>query len=431
MSEIETCLDRALAAKGIGPHGLRPMSDHDLEGACREISEGLHPEALASTFVMAFQVLERDPHEREVFERAFQALKDRFSRELKFIFEIFWAHPTTEMEHVLKKLANREDLSSKECELGVEKLLEDAFPSVYKAAFLQGLRVKRESDGENLALYRKLFQLAPRKILSDFDAPLIDLSDPYDGMTRHAHLTFLAGVVLSALKFPVVMHATRELGPKYGKTVLDVMDATRNLDLATGAQALSEVGLALLDQQSVFPGLSALRSMRNEMRKRPFLATVEKMLMPLRSKCKNILVTGYVHKAYQAAIPKMIMDHGVYDEILLVKGIEGSVLLDPSKKIPAIYAAGDEVQALELSHFEKGNSPKKQLSACEISEILRGQDERWATIEFTVSKIIEIALGGGQPEDIIQQMTRLKNEGCFLAHFEKVRNFYSRSGEYA
>jgi anthranilate phosphoribosyltransferase len=380
---------------------------------------------------MAFQVLERDAHEREVFERTYQNLREKFSLDLRFIFEIFQIQPATEFEQSLQKLAKREDLSSEECEAGVKALLDESFSVVYKAAFLQGLRVKRESDSENLALYGKLFELAPRETLDDLELPLVDLSDPYDGMTRHAHLTFLVAVVLSAMKVPVVIHSSCDLGPKYGKTVLDIMGPTRPLDLESGSLALREVGMAVLDQEQVFPKLNALKPMRNEMRKRPFLATVEKMLMPLRSKNKNILVTGYVHKAYKTAIPKMIMDHGEYDEILLVKGVEGSVLLDPSKKIPAIYSDGNQFQELELSHVIKGVSPKSELNPCDISQILKGEDERWLAIEFTVLKILEITLGGVQSEDIIREMARLKNEELFLAQFKKVRDFYCRSGEYA
>lgn len=431
MSEIETCLDKALAAKGIGPSGLRPLPLEDLKGTLIEIANGMHPEALAATFVMAFQVLERDPDERELFQVTYESLKAKFSRELQFLFEIFKRDPQTEMEQSLKKLANRMDLEAAECANGVAFLLALSSSEVYKAAFLQGLRVKRESDSENLALFSKLFELAPRKTLDEFDSVLVDLSDPYDGMTRHAHLSFLVGIVLSAMGVPVVLHSTEGLGPKYGKTVLDYCDSKRVLNLETGALALSEVGVAILDQKEVFPELHAIKRMRNEMRKRPFLATVEKMLMPLRSPSKNILVTGYVHKAYKTAIPKMVVDHGIYDEIFLVKGVEGSVLLDPSKKIAAVKGNETVFEELEMSHEAKGVSPKKELNTCEISEILRGSDDRWASVEFTALKILEIALGGDCAEDIMREMTRLKNEELFLAQYHKVGNFYGCSGEYA
>ena len=49
---------------------------------------------------------------------------------------------------------------------------------------------------------------------------------------------------------------------------------------------------------------------------------------------------------------------------------------------------------------------------------------------FTVSKILEIVFGRSAENDIIPEMTRLKNEGLLLNHYQKVRSFYSCSGEY-
>ncbi len=430
MSEIESCLERGLAAKGIGPKGLKPLAEQDLAGAIVEIAQGRHSDALAATFLMGFQVLERDESERAVFSKTYLENKAQIGPELQDVFELLELKGDSQIQKILIKLAHREDLDDGECQFGVDMLLDPQISEVYKAAFLQGLRVKRETDEENLSLYKSLFSKAPRRELDGMPDVIVDWSDPYDGMNRHANLSFLGGVVLSAMGVPVVMHSTSGLGPKYGLTVLDSLGSDGELNLSLGEQALNEHGLAVLDQAKVFPEMKKLQDMRNSMKKRPFLATIEKMMMPFKAKKRTVLVTGYVHKAYKSAIPEMVMSHKAYDEILLVKGIEGSVLLDPSKKISAIFAEGETSCELEFKLNEKGASPKEELKPSDIENILTGKDVRWDTLSFTVSKILEIVFGRSAENDIILEMTRLKNEGLLLNHYQKVRSFYSCSGEY-
>jgi len=429
MNFEDSALSRGLATKGIGPKGLKPMSEADLHEAIMEIAQKQHPDALAATFLMAFQVLERDPTECEIVQQAYLSKRDDFSPELQFIFEIFKQKPKTQMEAFLAKLASRLDLNELECEAATDYLLDESASDAYKAAFLQGLRVKRETDAENLALYRALFSKAPHRTVAGLNDVLVDWSDPYDGFNRHPNLSLLTAVVLAAMGVAVVMHSAHDVGPKYGSTVLGAFEYPRELDLDFGELALKHVNLAILDQAKVFPELHALRSLRNTMRKRPYLATIEKMLMPLKSQTKTVLITGYVHSAYKEAIPNMVMSHGVYDSIFLVKGIEGSVLLDPSKKIPAIYREAETNLDLELECTPRGASPKGELNPSDIKAILSGNDARWEVVEFTVSKILEIALGRSVQKDILPLMTRLKNDGLLLNHYYNVRSFYSRSGE--
>ena len=104
MSETKTYLDRGLVAKGIGPKGLKPMSEEELIGVMQEIANGMYPEALSATFMMAFQVLERDEEERKVFDQVCTDVKKLLTEPLNFLARLFRVEPKSVIETILVKL---------------------------------------------------------------------------------------------------------------------------------------------------------------------------------------------------------------------------------------------------------------------------------------------------------------------------------------
>jgi anthranilate phosphoribosyltransferase len=269
--------------------------------------------------------------------------------------------PTALMHSIIKRIATgpelSKDLSRDEARRGMRAILDGEVHPVQAAIFLIALRMKRETDDENLGVLDAL-----REASTIVTAPvddLIDVADPYDGYTRSLPSSPFLPAVLAACGVPAVSHGVETLGPKYGVTHRQVLRAAgAPVDLspqeAAARIADRQIGWAYLDQRAFCPSLHALVGLRTLMVKRPVLTTVETLVGPVRGRRQTHLVTGYVHKAYPRVYAMLARAAG-FDSAVFVRGVEGGVV--PSLREPGkmfYYHDRGEEQSVELNPTDAG-----------------------------------------------------------------------------
>jgi anthranilate phosphoribosyltransferase len=245
----------------------------------------------------------------------------------------------TALTDAIKKVATgphlSKDLSLDEAQAAMTEILSGEADPVQAAIFFISLRIKRETDAENLGIYQAL-QACTRQHEVNVDQLLL-MADPFNGYNRHCPIHAFLPAVLAAAGLPTLSQGVKEMGPKFGVTHSQVLSlAGINVDLTT-IQArdkinASDVAWAYLDQAQASPALFALQDLRTRMIKRPSLATLEKMIMPIKASGKTHLHIGFVHKAYPAVLAWMANAAG-FDSAMIVRGIEGGVL--PTLREPA------------------------------------------------------------------------------------------------
>ena len=403
--EVPSPIEVGLKAKGIGPKGLRPIERETLEGIINQLTNGEVSEELVGAFLMGFRVLEKDQDQLLLLEDVLRANSSYLSPSLLSVSaKIGEGSPEGPWVWV-SDLKKGVELSSEVCRQIVDFLIDPDEDAVVKAALLQGLRVKRETDNENAALYGRLMEICP---VHQSNFPLIvDISEPYDGMSRNDNLSLELGVVLSLAGVKVVLHGVKNLGPKYGKGILSRVDESIACNYALAQSSLKEVGLAILDQRHVWPEFHSLLQLRNRIKKRPFLATVEKMLMPLRGE-KNLLVTGYVHRAYRESIPAMLRSNGI-DSYLLFKGLEGGVQLRGGGECTVYFEGGGSLRHENFFVDKDG----EEVSWSEDSGILG-----------TAEAILKFGLGSSGGDRRITDMKSMMVDGRFREKLAQIRKFY-------
>jgi anthranilate phosphoribosyltransferase len=233
--------------------------------------------------------------------------------------------PRHPFEDAIQQIIQHKDLSESEAFLWFEALFDPDLPDPTKAAFLEGLRLKRETDIENLAA---LDACNRRTHITSVDVPyLIDIANAYDGYNRNVWLAPFVACVLAAMGHPTVLHGMDEVSPKKGVNTAKVLAAANK-----SAPDLMRHGWAYVDQSQFNPELYGLKTLRINMVKRPVLATVEKLLLPVRAQ-QNYLVTGYTHPPYKSKTVSLIAQQPV-DQALIVRGIEGSTQLALDRRTP-------------------------------------------------------------------------------------------------
>ncbi len=155
---------------------------------------------------------------------------------------------------------------------------------------------------------------------------------PYDGRSRTAPLLPLVALVLAAAGQPVVLHGGAPMPVKYGVTLAELFGVLgvewRDLALATVQERLERHGLALTHQPDHFPAAERLVPIREDIGKRPPVASLELLWTPHRG--ERLLVSGFVHPPTESRAWEALQAAGETD-VLTVKGLEGSTDLPTTR----------------------------------------------------------------------------------------------------
>ena len=220
---------------------------------------------------------------------------------------------------------------------GMRLIIEGRVDPVQAGIYLIALRMKRETDDENLgALDALLAAVDGHRVACDV---LVDIADPFNGYARGVPATPFLPPLLAACGLNAYSHGLRAVGPKYGVTHHQVYAAAGvPVDLSAAAAAGriedDKIGWAYLDQSRYCPQLHGLVELRAQMVKRCCITTLEVLLGPLRATGRTHLMTGYVHKAYPPVYSLLAQQAG-YDGAMIVRGVEGGCI--PSLSQPAKF----------------------------------------------------------------------------------------------
>lgn len=231
--------------------------------------------------------------------------------------------------------------------------LEDKFSGVSESlfsAFLIGQRMNRETDRE-LKAYCLAFD-------DEHGAPpvaevrsLTHYGEPYDGNTRYFRSTLFVAAVRSCYDESCLLHGVDWMPPKGGVTeeqMLKFMGANTSVTPNQAKQLLEEqeLGFAYVSQREAHPSLYSLVGLREHIKKRPPLATAEKVQQIVRARGREAVVAGFYHEGYEEPLLMLMRRRGVHSG-LVVKGEEGALSMttrmrsaSASKGLPVNYCSG-------------------------------------------------------------------------------------------
>ena len=238
----------------------------------------------------------------------------------------------TLMREVIQRIATgpalSKDLSAEQAEQAMQQVLRQQADPIHAAIFFIALRMKRETDDENIGVLRAIRQ-ATRHCVAAVDE-VVDLFDPYNGYIRCLPMSPFIPCVLAACGLPCYSHGIERVGPKYGVTHEEVMAAAGiNVALPVDEAAMNlaspDIAWAYVSQSQFCPQLSDLSDLRHKIVKRSILTTVEGFAGALTGRKQTHLVTGYVHKAYPPIYLELARTVG-YSSALVIRGVEGGVV---------------------------------------------------------------------------------------------------------
>jgi anthranilate phosphoribosyltransferase len=227
-------------------------------------------------------------------------------------------------EHTSKGLSRAEARES------MDLMLAGQSSDAQVGAFLIAHRIRRPAPLELAGMLDSYRQHGP-SLTSAGRRPLC-FGVPYDGRSRTAPLLPLVALVLSAADVPVVLHGGNPMPVKYGVTLAELFGCLglewSGLSLEAVQARLDRFGLALTHQPDHFPAAERLVRIREEIGKRPPVASLELLWTPHRG--EHLLVSGFVHPPTESRGWEALRAGGETD-VLMVKGLEGSTDLPTSR----------------------------------------------------------------------------------------------------
>jgi anthranilate phosphoribosyltransferase len=243
------------------------------------------------------------------------------------------------------------DLTREEAASALGLILDREATPAQAGGFLLLQRYKGETDEELLGFvdaYR-----ARANLIRPAVEGLLDIGSPYDGRRKSIVVSPASAIVVAAAGAPVVLHGERDMGPKHGVPVGDVLDAL-GIDVdgepAAVQAAIESHGLGYMRQERFVPAVFAARELREEIALRTLFATVEKIANIAAARYS---VIGIAHLPYK---DKMLDAAGAnsFERVLVVQGIEGNEDVPTSRPCRAFLREGDETTELTIDASQYG-----------------------------------------------------------------------------
>ena len=309
--------------------------------------------------------------------------------------------PENRMQSYLQKIAAgpklSKDLTEEEAEDALSLILDGEVSEVRMGVFLIAARMKVETVPENIGYWRALQKkISPRKIALN---NLLQIADPFDGFQRIPYFGFYAIPVLAELGLPTYGPSALPLPPKFGITFDDLLVNHYQFPKSGNGRIkkIKKFKFGYLSTADTHLTLENLRSIRTEIVKRPMLATLEKILMPLQAESKNYLATTYFHRGYEVSLTE-IGKLSEFDRVIVGNGMEGTTLFGVHKEAKIFIQNGDseaQPRTLKFSEMYQEETAKQITESHEALKEIKSKRE-------TLAEMGESALKNGKGPAAIQ-----------------------------
>ncbi|MDJ0508268.1 MAG: anthranilate phosphoribosyltransferase family protein [Crocosphaera sp.] len=246
---------------------------------------------------------------------------------------------STIFREYLKKIGSgvhtKKDLTRSEAADAMKMmLLAEATPAQI-GAFLMVHRIKRPTPEELAGMLDTYTELGPKLDIDNlpFDYPVTVLGTPYDGRARIAPVTLLTALILATTGVPVVLHGGETMPTKYGVPLISLWQGLgvdfSNISLHSSQEILAKTGLTFIYLTNHFPQAHQLVTYREQIGKRPPLASLELIWSPCSTHQVH-LVAGFVHPPTENLFRETLNLRNL-NHFTIIKGLEGSCDLPQSR----------------------------------------------------------------------------------------------------
>lgn len=318
---VGTPLQAGVKLIGIGKHGSKKLSEELVNEIADELNRGNSPAILIGAFFGAIMMKGVEPY-YDVLEDSL--IKGALS-DASLLWESLCADAPITYKAIGVKMLQKQTLSLEESTTLGDFLFSDESGESFRGMAVSILRIRYESDDEYQGLYNAIVNSNKHDIGSrNKNDKSIQLAEPFDGVEHSYMITPLIANELQKEGYSVFVSCGRSSGPKVKLNTLDVYKGLAAKFMGNPfalGESRPDIGTPF-DQKVFYPNLDKWVDRRLIIMKRPFLATLEKVLNPTKSR---VLITSVFHIPYLEKMATLGHMAGFKAVIVLKRGLEGSL----------------------------------------------------------------------------------------------------------
>ncbi len=348
--DLDGPIAKAISLIGIGKHGSKSLSNEQITACIYSLKHSDINPIQRGAFWGALMLKKRTPEENK-----FETLlgKAAFSNPVFFLTKLCPDLPPQLFPIGIKLLQGHFLQISEATQLG-DFLLDDSFScDIFRGMAVAILRIRHETNDE----YEGLLKAISRTYTPGFQRfvktqlPIVQLAEPFDGVEHSFLITPLLAQFFQERQYNAVTSIGRTSGPKYGINAFDLYLYLGCWLLQNNHELLEKKPTFgwVLDQKALSPNLDNWVEKRRFLIKRPFLATIEKILNPCGAR---ILITSVFHIPYQMKMAELALLAGFDAVMVLKRGLEGSLSPATSRANGILCAVRNSSNHLFFTHFD-------------------------------------------------------------------------------
>ena len=236
----------------------------------------------------------------------------------------------------LKKIGSGEftgkSLNREESTEATKLILKEEASPAQIGAFMIAHRIRRPEPEELAGMIDAYLELGPSINSKKTHRHPIFFGTPFDGRTKTAPIYPLTILLLLTQKQPIIIHGGSRMPVKYGVTHNELFQALglnlTGLSIKQLKSFFNHNELALIHQPDHFPLAENLIPYRDQIGKRPPLASME--LIWTCHQGNHLHISGYVHSPTEERHWKTLELMGEQN-VITIKGLEGGIDLSISR----------------------------------------------------------------------------------------------------
>jgi anthranilate phosphoribosyltransferase len=343
-----------------------------------------------------------------------------------------------EFRELLKKIGSGphtgKNLDRSEAALAMRKMLQAEATPAQIGAFLIAHRIKRPTAAELAGMLDTWQELGPSlQPVSNHQQPVRVFGIPYDGRSRTAPISPVISLLLTAVGVPVILHGDGRVPTKYGVPLVELWQALgvdwTSLSLEQVQTVFAATGLGFIYVPNHFPLAHGLVTYRDQIGKRPPIATLELIWSPYAGLAH--LIFGYVHPPTEKTALAALAIRSTALQVTTVKGLEGSCDLPHDRSvIVGTQLPGQELERIFLHHQAVGITNQNPLLTADLltdlPQVLAGQPSPLTeTIIWNGGFYLWHCGMAANLEAGIEQAATLLKTGQALAQLDRIRALIS------
>ena len=216
-------------------------------------------------------------------------------------------------------------MSRDESAEALELILKGLATPTQIGAFFVAHRIRRPEPRELAGMIDTYNKLGPKIQTSKKTNPPVTFGMPFDGRNSTCPVYPFTVLILVSAGQPVVLHGGRRMPVKYGISQIELFKSIglklENISIENVQNGFDQNGFALINQPDHFQLADNLIKYRDEIGKRPPIASME--LLWTSCEGKSLLISGFVHKPTEERAKKTLEILG-REDFISIKGLEGS-----------------------------------------------------------------------------------------------------------